>query len=402
MRTWILDRYQVYGRVALMAAIFVSPVIFNRKTQDVFNLVKFTVLVVATLVALALYVIWASERAVWMPRFNLGWFAGAFLGACLLATVFSASPILSLVGLYHRYGGFLPFLLYAIMMFVIVGLYWEKPQDLKEIARASVAASMVLAGYVLIQAAGADWIPWKDSTGNAPPFPVGTMGNSNFAGGYLGIAVPFVAYVAAAAKSYGMRTALFVFLGLDLLALWFTQTRGGMIAAGAGLLAMVFLYRDKIPRWFRMSTLVSAVAAAVLAVLILFHPGTSRPIGPLADVEAFRTGTFSVRTYYWGTALRIFKDNPIVGTGLDVYYANYPKYRLPQDGAQLGLTITDKPHNIYVEYMANAGVLGAGAYLILVGAGLLYGYRVSKKQTETNRLLLVAFTSVLAGYLAQG
>lgn len=402
MRTWILDRYQVYARVVLMGAIFISPVIFHRNTQDVFNLLKFTVLLVATVAALALYMAWSAERAVWTPRFKLAWFAGAFLAACLLATVLSSSPTLSMIGLYHRYGGFLPFLLYAVLMWVIVGLYWEKPADLKEVARASVGASLLLTAYVLIQAAGLDGIDWKDSTGGPPPFPVGTMGNSNFAGAYLGIAVPFVAYVAATAKSQGRKAALFVFLGLDLLALWFTQTRGGMIAAGVGLLAMAFFYRDKLPRWLRIMSFGGTVAAVVLAVLILFHPGTSRPIGPLADVEAFRTGTFEVRTYYWGTALRIFKDNPIVGTGLDVYYANYPKYRLPQDGAQLGLTITDKPHNIFLEYLANAGILGAGAYLALVGTALWYGFRFSQRRGDPNRFLLVAFTSVLAGYLAQG
>lgn len=402
MRTFILQRFHVYGRVCLIFALAASPTIFNRKTQDVFNLLKFNVLWTAGLAALMFFLIWAAERGVWPPRANLFIAAGVFLGTCVVATLFSTNPLLSVFGLYHRYGGLVPFTLYALIMLAIVGLYWEKPQDLKDLAKGSSIASVLLLAYCLIQAAGQDWIAWKDSSGGPPPYPVGTMGNSNFAGGYLGIAVPFLVYVAITAKQDVNKTILYVLTGLDLLALWFTQTRGGMIAAAAGLLTMAFLLRDRLPRWLRWSAVASLVLGVFLAVMVLFHPGTEKPIGPLAKIETLRTGTFEVRTYYWATAVRIFKERPITGVGLDLYYANYPKYRLPEDGSQLGLTITDKPHNIFLEYLANGGILTFLAYLALVGLAMWYGMRRLKTIEDPQRTLLVAFIAVLAGYLAQG
>ena len=401
MRTWILDRFHDYARFCLVAAIFLSPVIFSRKTQDVFNLLKFTVLLILGIAALLLYVAWSAERGVWLPRFKLGVTAATFLLACLIATLFSEDRVLSLVGLYHRYGGLIPFALYAAIMVAIVGLYWERPALLRGLAKASVGASLLMTSYVIIQALGLDWIPWKDSSGGPPPYPVGTMGNSNFAGGYLGIALPFVIYVAATTKKDFTKTLAFVLVGVDVLALWFTQTRGGMIAAGAGVLTMAFAYRDRLPKWMRLTTVGGVVVAVLLAFLVLVHPGTKEPPGPLARVEALRTGTFSVRTYYWQTAIRIFEDRPITGVGLDLYYANYPRQRLPQDGSQLGLTITDKPHNIFLEYLANTGVLGFASYLALIGLALWYGLRTATNN-DANRFLLTSFVSVLAGYLAQG
>ncbi|MCA1839970.1 MAG: O-antigen ligase family protein, partial [Actinobacteria bacterium] len=402
MRTWILQRFQTYSRYCIMGAVFLSPVVFNRKTQDVFNLLKFTVLLVLGIAALLLYIAWSAERGIWFPRFNIGIASGAFLFSCLLATVFSEDKVLSLIGLYHRYGGFIPFALYVCIMLTIVGLHWERPALLRDIAKASVAASLAMTAYVVIQALGLDWIPWKDSTGGPPPYPVGTMGNSNFAGGYLGIAIPFFVYIAATAKRDFTRTLLFLFVGIDLIALWFTQTRGGMIAAVAGLLTMAFVYRDKLARWVRLSAIAALALGVILAVVVLFHPGAKEPPKPLANVEALRTGTFSVRTYYWQTAVRIFTHRPVVGVGLDLYYANYPRQRLPKDGAQLGLTITDKPHNIFLEYLANAGALGFLSYLALAGLGLWYGLKRSRDPDDPNRFLLAAFLSVLAGYLAQG
>jgi O-antigen ligase/polysaccharide polymerase Wzy-like membrane protein/tetratricopeptide repeat protein len=402
MRTWILQRYRDYAKRMLIAATFLPPILFWRKTADVFNLFKITVIWVAGVTAVCLWVMWASERGSWMPRIRLGMAAAAFLAACGVGTVFSQNPELSLIGLYHRYGGLIPFLLYAAVMFVMVGIYWERPKELKSIARASGLASILMMTYVLIQASGHDWIAWRDAGGKPPEFPVGTMGNSNFAGGYLGIGVPFLIYTAATMRRDWMKTLVGVLVGADLIALWYTQTRGGMIAGGIGVLAMAFMYRHKLPRWVQATAVVSVVIVAGLAAVVMFGPKNAKPPGPLGQGHTFDTGTFTIRTYYWGTALRIFLKHPIVGTGLESYYANYPPHRLPADGAQLGLTITDKPHSIYLEYAANTGIIGIGSYLVLVGLGLFYGYRRARHIEGEARLLLVAFTATLAAYLGQG
>jgi len=136
--------------------------------------------------------------------------------------------------------------------------------------------------------------------------------------------------------------------------------------------------------------------------MVLWHPGFDEPPGPLDEMLTFRTETFTIRTYYWGTAWRIFADNPVLGTGLETYYANYPPYRLAEDGASLGLEITDKPHNIFLEYAANAGIFGIGTYLVLIAAGAWFGYRWSRQKDGEARFLMVAFLGTLMAYLAQG
>src|SRR5207237_399606 len=75
-------------------------------------------------------------------------------------------------------------------------------------ARAATLAQLLPAGYVLIQKAGLDWIPWRDSNNLPPTFPVGTMGNSNFAGGYLAVAAPLFAYVVLSARTRYWRLVL--------------------------------------------------------------------------------------------------------------------------------------------------------------------------------------------------
>jgi O-antigen ligase/polysaccharide polymerase Wzy-like membrane protein len=405
LRAWILERFQVYGRVCLMAAVFLSPLVFYRRTVDNFNLPKLTLLWVLGLLALALWIAWSAERRVWLPRFRLLYAAAAFWVAFVLATVFSQNRAVSLVGVHQRYDGLIPFTLYITIMIAIVGLYWERPDDVREIARAAAAGSILMAVYVLIQAAGLDWIPWRNPGGGNPVFPVGTMGNSNFAGAYLGVTIPFLIYVVTTAKSNFAKAVLGILAGVDLVALWTTQTRGGLAGAVAALVTMAFMYRDRLPKWARAMAalvLVAGVALAALAASMVFRTASAPSSAAPPIVGFFRTETFSSRADYWITALRIFRQHPVLGTGPETFYSNYPPNRTRADGALLGSAIPDKPHNIYLEYAANTGAIGLGSYLILAGLGLWYAYRRARKLQDQERLLLVAFLAAFAGYLVQG
>lgn len=405
MRTWILQRYQVYARLVLLTGLFFSAIWFWRPTIDVFDLTKLTILWIMGLLALLLWMISSAERGVWVPKLKLFWFAGAFLAAQALATLFSQDRWLSFLGLYHRYGGLLPFTLYATIALILVGLYWERPQDLKEIPRAMVLAALFVSGYVIIEKLGLDWIPWRDSTGNPPPYPVSTLGNSDFAGGWLAIAAPLFLYVVVTSKNTYVRWILAAAMVAELAALWFTQARGAFIAFGFATAVLAFLYRDLAPRWVRRAAAAGVAAVILISVVVLVHP-FMRQAPSFFNVNGqfsfFRTGTLTSRSYYWVTALKIFKHHPILGTGPDTYYANYPHYRLAKDGALLGLTITDKPHDIYLEYASNSGILGVGTYLAVLGAALWFGYRRIAKLSGHTRLLLTVFIVSLAAYIGQG
>ena len=403
MRRWILHNFRKLSRWCLLAALFASPAVFHRETVDVFNLTKLTVLWVGGILAGGFWIAWSAERGVWPPLPKLALPAAAFLVVAALATILSDNPLISLVGLYHRYGGLIPFTLYALIAAVAVGLYWERPEQVRQIAVAAAWASIVMTVYALIQAAGQDWIAWKDpSTDKAPEFVVSTMGNSNFAGGYLGLAVPYLLFLAGSAKtSRGQLFYGLMWVG-ELLALYFTSSRGGMIAAGAALLSLAFIYRDRLPRMLKAAAATALVVFVIVALLVVAHPGSDEPPEPLRDIRVLRTGTLEVRAFYWAAAIRIFADNPVIGTGLETYFSYYPQYRLPDDGRQLQLSITDKPHNIFLEYLSNAGILGLTSYLMLVGMALWFGYREARKPDNPNRFLLATFVGGLAGYLAQG
>lgn len=404
MRLWILRRFQVYARFALLCSLIVAALAFNRHTLDVVSLTKLTALWVLGIVAAFLWVVLSLARGVWVPRLFSFWLAAAFLAAELVATVFSENRRVSVLGNYGRYGGLLPILLYALIALLIVGLYWERPQYLREVPRVIAYAAFLMSVYVLFQAFGLDLVHWSEA-GVPAAFPVGTMGDSNFAGGFLAIAAPFFLYVVLAAQDRRNRILLVLGFLIELAALFATQSRGAFIGLGACLAWLVLLQRERLVRWVRRLALAGFVAAAVVFLVVSVHPGmrqTPRFLSGAGALDLFRTGTLADRGNYWVAGLRIFRHHPIVGTGPESYAANYPTVRSAADGAKLGLTITDKPHNIFVEYAADTGILGLGAYITLLSYVLWCAFRRIRQLQGPSRFLLLAFSGALVAYAGQG
>lgn len=412
MSTWVVDRFPVYARAWVIVAVFLAPVAVLRTAANPTHEIKAAALWVCGLAALAFWLSTSAERRSWLPRLHLFYPAAAFLVASMLATALSLSPLVSLVG-FDRYAGLLPRLLYMAIALAVVGVHWERPAGLRQIAWASGAGAVVLACSVVLQQAGIDRILWAGPVpGTVFDFPPGTMGFSNFAGGYLGIAVPFLVYLAISTRRLVGRCALGAGFCLVLVALWYTQSRGGMIAAVVGLGVMALASRPGPSKWAKGAVALAIALVAVASVVVVWHPGADAPPEQLAGIEQLRTKTLGFRLAFWSAAGRIFADHPLVGTGLNTFYAYYPRYRTADarldaqsvtDGAgAVRYTEADQPHNIFLGHASNSGALGVGSYLLLVGLALRYGLRRARTLEAGPRLLLASLLGVLAAYLAQG
>lgn len=360
-------------------------------------LVKLSALSVLCIFGLALLSItWIEQRSM-APWSTLTVVVAGYLVVYIAATALSVYPLVSLIGLYQRYGGLIPQLIYLSFALSIVGCYWNRPAALKELAYASVAGASVLSAYILIQAAGLDWISWV-LNGARPEFPGGTMGNSNFAGGYLAIALPLSAFTALSAQSRG-RVILGSLCGGQLLALWYTGTRGGMLALTISVLAVVFFARTWLPGWIQAVALAFVVMMLASIVLVVWHPGLASPPGPLASV---RTSTLFSRISYWRAGLAMVASRPLLGTGPDTFYSQYPAHELAEEARRQPLTIVDKPHNVFLERATDSGLIGLLSYLALVTLALRFGSAALRLKDLPQRSLLLALIASFVAYLAQG
>jgi O-antigen ligase len=403
----IVKRLHNAARFFLTAGVFLVLIVFDPRTIDVFNLAKLTALWVFTAIAGGLWLAAvfvdrsAGERRPtlslpqsWIVRGSL-----ILLAITALATLLSSARVLSFFGLYHRFEGFVSLALYVAVLLLIVGLYRHRPHALREVVAAAGAAAVVVSGYVVLQRLGIDFESWQQVTGAQPDLPIGNLGNPALSGSFLGIALPFLVYLVSAASSWTTRLAWTVGGALVVGGLFLTQSRPGIVAGVVGILAMVVFGTNALKT--QQKVVIVGAVLLVLAVAPLVAPGV---IGPRASSRLSEMGpaTPANRVHMWEAGWRMSIDRPLLGWGPEAFFGNYPRYRSATEARAQGLSITDKPHNIFLGWSTSTGFVGLLAYLALLGSALWLLAAGARRLVASYRALALTFGAGLCAYLAQG
>lgn len=114
----------------------------------------------------------------------------------------------------------------------------------------------------------------------------------------------------------------------------------------------------------------------------------------------------SGRGYIWSRTLPMLKDTLILGNGLDTYAFYFPQYDIAAKTYASGnpFLIVDKPHNIFLQYGVNSGVLATLALMAAWGIYVIDSIRMyfgKRKYTEGDIYGIACLASVV-GYLGAG
>lgn len=179
------------------------------------------------------------------------------------------------------------------------------------------------------------------------------------------------------------------------LALILTITRGAWLAAFLGL-ASLFLLLELRSSW-RGLLLLAGVGAAGIALVQL---GDLIPIQARAFLDRGLTiqnpVNFPDRIAMARSAIAIFEDHPVLGTGLNTFSDVYPTYKLPGDPA------ANQPfaHNVFLNMAAEGGTLGLAFFtaivLFVLAAGWQsYAHSHDVADTITSATVLSAFIAIM-------
>src|SRR5262249_26784276 len=75
------------------------------------------------------------------------------------------------------------------------------------------------------------------------------------------------------------------------------------------------------------------------------------------------------REHLWQASLRLFRDRPVLGWGLDAYGLAFPRQRTAAYAQSEWNVTPTKAHNEFLQILATEGLVGAAAVLVLM-AGL--------------------------------
>lgn len=163
-----------------------------------------------------------------------------------------------------------------------------------------------------------------------------------------------------------------------------TLARAAWVGAAAGVVTLMLVGPH-----------LRARAALAVACAILVGVGwAALPRSPVLDYEIRSTVSLHTnrnRLALWRSALKIFADYPVLGTGYGTFPYVYPLYRLP-DALDANAPYA---HNIFLNFAAETGALGLAAFVSLCAAGLVSAWRWLARSPPSSAARAVS-TAVLA------
>jgi O-antigen ligase len=298
-----------------------------------------------------------------------------FTAVLFFADLFSPHPWRSFFSNYERMEGFM-MLLHLYLYFLMISSTFRTRRDWFIFFHTNLAASLIVSFVALLQKAG-----YLISIQGGYRVD-STIGNPAYLAAYLSFQVGILALLLRALwQKIGLRIFYLSALFFELLIIYFTATRGAAVAFVAAVPLLLFLsilfWRDVFPRFGRYRSWAIGMLVVVLVIPVLFWMVKDIPAIRSSQVlNRFATISLSDRTTQarfsiWRMSLKGVMERPVLGWGQENYYLVFQRYFDPKLYASEPWF--DRSHNLFLDWLIHAGILGIGSFLAILGA---VGYRL--------------------------
>ena len=225
------------------------------------------------------------------------------------------------------------------------------------------------------------------------------FGDVNAAGSYF-VLIAILAVARALMAGVTTRRGLCWIAALPVVgvALWVSGSRVALLAAVLGSAASIALHTRAIVvgrmGWRRAAFVSTGLAVLFVAALALF---------PVQRHGTFGYSVFT-RVELLKTGARMWRDHPWTGVGISQFYARFPDYASPELLAAFlsatGTHIThENAHNQFVQYLAELGLYGLAAVLVVVFLAVWPANRPDDAERRATTIALLGFAiTCVAGH----
>ncbi len=298
----------------------------------------------------------------------------SFAALLITSSLFSENPFeRGFYGAFARNTGALTYTSLAFLM-LYVSTFELKSSYLK-IIKAFIFAAIANAIYCLFAGAGLDIFTWSNPFNGAV---LGTFGNPNFIGAFMGIFVSTL-FVFLAHYYMNKKYLILIIIGIALSMYVIKLSdalQGALIPAFGFAIVSIVLLRStsKYKRLLLPLTVIYGVGFVIGAMGILNK-------GPLGSLLYKPSLTF--RGEYWQAGLNMGFDNPLLGVGIDSYGSYFRTFRRESATVLPGVDVTtDTAHNVFIDIFSGGGFTLLAIYLafnLLVAKNALNFFRKKRE-----------------------
>jgi putative inorganic carbon (HCO3(-)) transporter len=291
-----------------------------------------------------------------------------FIIGLFLLLPFSIDPLQSFFGSYDRQLGVLSYLFYFVwflLLFVnITGPDKEiNRKKINKIVITAIISGFLVSIYGILQILNIDFIEWMDS-----PFldrrAASTLGQPNFLASYLLLVIPLSLYLFIKSKKFLGKFFYLLALIAQILCLFLTVSRGGLIAFVLVLFGFLFFVFIKTNLSLFKKIIITSSLLVLMALgafgLEHFLPGR------ISNVVDLQYGSSAVRVLFYKVAISAIKEKPFFGYGPENGSEVYIKYYKPDWGVygDVGAT-TDRAHNLFLDILLSGGIFALIIFSLL-------------------------------------
>ncbi|HRU38740.1 MAG TPA: O-antigen ligase family protein [Candidatus Goldiibacteriota bacterium] len=410
----------------LAAALFIIPLFFNIKSYDQFEMPKLTVLRILTSLMLGLWLVKSINkgRFEWVST-PLDFPMLAWTGLNLLTTFTSLAPFLSFRGEYENFAGSLSNINYVILYFIASQFIRDKKQVFG-LAYAILLSGLFTGIYSMMQFSGSDIIKWNAESMIKGRY-FASMGNPNFLGALLIMIIPVnIAFITIAVreKKFLFSGLLFLLFILLYVSLFGTQSRGPFLGFAFSILAMLgyaalagyralksglpegqnspaevlAAFLRKYSKWLLL--LAGLLSISLILSLTLGRNATQRLWSSITNI---RKSLQVSRLNIWVPALKMIRDYPLLGTGVDTFKTVFPKFSGTDFANIDGANVSSRTaHNEPLNIAATMGLPSLGVYFLLLWTYSRMWLRgFSRTQDFREKTMSLALYSAFIAYFVQ-
>lgn len=368
---------------------FTTIFIISASVTDPVNAPKLMLIGVLSCALLAVLVLTPIRSLMFQHKVNL-LFLSFFIIFSISSCIFSKAPVSQL--LYGSYGRNNGLLAYIFLSFIYLSaLSLNEKNGFQSLINGLVAAGVINLIYCLWVLIFGDFISWNNPYGNI----LGTLGNPNFIGAFLGII--FSTLLALLIDQGSSKIArLFSLVALPICAFEIIKSHAiqGRVVALFGSAIIFFIYiRSKYSKVVVVCFSIISVSAGAFAL------AGALQIGPLTKY-IYKTSV-SLRGQYWLAGWNTGKDHPFTGVGMDTFGDWYRRMRDPHALDLPGVnTVVNAAHNVFMDMFAFGGWPLFIAYLCIMAISGFSCLKLIYRSKKFDSILAILCTSWL-GYQLQ-
>jgi len=380
---------------------FFTPLISGYITVELFEFPKtHFVYLVGSLFSVCTVLAYRRWPAVWTKSLlSIG--ATLFVTSNVVSTILSRYPNTALWGYYSRFNGGLIATIVFFGIFLAFRLLLnitDKEVLQRRLLYMIAAGSVPIAVLAVLQhfGHGGSWA--VDTTVRA----FSTFGQPNWYAAYVSMIMPLLVYLAMETKVKTLKYVFFALAIVNFFGFWYAYSLSGLLGLAAATIGLLGLNTPLIrPNLkFLLPSTIICVAFAVLnpgifgpkvvdfITELTIAPKSAVTTAPTNQPKEIKPGSQTyqvsdsgfIRKKIWQGTIAISTSsvkNLLVGTGPETFPYVFQNYRPKElNYSSEWNYILNKPHNYYLELLAQNGIIGLALYLILVLNTILVKHRV--------------------------